>query len=93
MQGPAPASKRPRLIADWRRAWRFSSVQAAVLLAFLSAVQADVLPLLQPLFSDRAWPLVSGGLGLLIVVVRLLAQPSLHPPATPPADSEDGARP
>lgn len=66
-----------RLIPDWKLAWRFASVQAAVVLALLSGLQAEVLPLVAPLFPDRAWPWVSGGLALAIVLLRLVAQDGL----------------
>lgn len=69
--------RRPRLIPEARLAWRFGSVQAAALLALLSAVQAEVLPLVAPLFAPEAWPWVSGGLALAVVVLRLVAQPGL----------------
>lgn len=68
------------LIPDWRLAWRFASVQAALLLALLSGLQAEVLPLVAPLFPDHIWPWVSGGLALAVVVLRLLAQPDLEIP-------------
>lgn len=70
----------PKLIPDWRLAWRFLSVQAAVLLALLSAVQAEVLPLLSPLFPDHLWPWVSGSLALAVVLLRLVVQPALEVP-------------
>lgn len=70
----------PKLIPDWRLAWRFASVQAALLLALLSGLQAEVLPLVAPLFPEHSWPLVSGGLAMLVVVLRLLAQPDLEIP-------------
>ena len=70
--------RRPRLIPDARLAWRFGSVQVATLLALLSAVQAEVLPLVAPLFAPEAWPWVSGGLALAVVVLRLVAQPGLE---------------
>lgn len=63
-----------KLIPDWRLAWKFLSVQAAVLLALLSGIQGEVLPLFAPLFPDHVWPWVSGGLALMIVVLRLVAQ-------------------
>jgi len=66
------------LIPNANQALRFGSVQAALLLAVLSGVQADVLPLVQPLFSPELWPVVSGALALAIVVLRLLAQPGLE---------------
>ncbi len=67
-----------KLIPNARQAWRFGSVRVAVLLAFLSAVQAEVLPLVAPLFAPQAWPWVSGVLALSVVVLRLLAQPGLE---------------
>ena len=69
-----------KLIPDARHAWRFGSVQAAALLALLSAIQTEVLPLVQPLFSPQVWPWVSGLLALAIVLLRLVAQPGLHAP-------------
>lgn len=64
----------PKLIPDWRLAWRFASVQAAVLLALLSGLQAEVLPLISPLFAVDVWPWVSGSLALAVVVLRLVSQ-------------------
>lgn len=66
-----------KLIADWRLAWRFLSVQAAVLLAVLSGIQGEVLPLVAPLFPANVWPWVSGGLALAIVLLRLVKQDGL----------------
>ena len=68
-----------KLIPEARLAWRFGSVQGALVLAFLSAVQAEVLPLVAPLFAPEVWPWVSGVLALAIVVLRLAAQPALEP--------------
>jgi hypothetical protein len=68
----------PKLIPDWRLAWRFASVQAAVLLALLSGLQAEVLPLISPLFAVDVWPWVSGSLALAVVVLRLVSQDSLQ---------------
>lgn len=67
------------LIPDVRLAWRFSSVQAAALLAILTAVQADVVPLIQPLMDDATYLKVSAVLSLLVIVFRVIAQPSLEP--------------
>lgn len=69
--------KWPNLIPDWKRAWQFLSVQAALLLALLSGLQAEVLPLVSPLFPAPVWPWVSGGLALVVVLLRLVAQPGL----------------
>lgn len=66
-----------RLIPDWRLAWRFMSVQAALLLALLSGIQGDVLPLVEPLFPPDKWPWISGTLALLVVVLRIIDQVGL----------------
>ncbi len=65
---------RPSLIPEWRHCLRFDSVRAALLLALLSAVQADVLPLVAPVFPPHVWPWVSGGVALAIAVLRLRKQ-------------------
>ena len=70
----------PKLIPDWRLAWRFASVQAAVLLALLSGLQAEVLPLISPLFAVEVWPWVSGSLALAVVLLRLVSQDGLQIP-------------
>lgn len=67
-----------RLIPDWALAYRFMSVQAAVLLALLSGIQGEVLPIIKPLFPDEKWPWISGLLALGIVVLRLIAQDDLR---------------
>lgn len=67
-----------KIIPDARHAWRFGSVQAALLLALLSGIQADALPLLQPIFGPEVWPYISGGLALAVVVLRLTQQPDLY---------------
>jgi hypothetical protein len=66
-----------KLIPDWRLAWRFLSVQAAALLAVLSGIQGEVLPLVQPLFPADKWPWVSGTLAIAIVLLRVMAQDGL----------------
>lgn len=66
-----------KLIPDWRLAWKFLSVRAAVLLALLSGIQGDVLPLVAPIFPAHLWPYISGGIALTIVVLRLVSQDGL----------------
>lgn len=58
------------IIPEWRTSWKFSSVRVAALLALLSALQTDALPLLQPLMSPQAWNWTVAVLGLLIIVLR-----------------------
>lgn len=67
-----------RLIDNWRHGWRMNSVQAAALLAVLSMLQAEVLPHLQAALPVEWWPYISAGFALVIVVVRLRAQPEVH---------------
>lgn len=73
-----------KLIPEWKISWRFTSVQLAALLAFLSMLQADVLPLVQPLFTPQQWPWVSGALALAIGVCRVIQQ-QLDKPKEPSA--------
>jgi hypothetical protein len=68
-----------KLINDWSLSWKFLSVQAAALLVFLSVIQADVLPVIQPLFSPEVWSWVTGFIAVLIVIARVIAQPGLEP--------------
>lgn len=85
---------RLQLIPEWRRAWRMGSVIASALLAFLSAVQAELLPIVQPLVSPERWPVVSGALALLIIVLRVIMQPAVRGDDPAQAAGRDsGARP
>lgn len=74
----------PRLIPEWRRAWRLSTIWAAGLLAFLSLLQAEVLPNLQALVPPQLWPWVTLGFAAAIALLRVVAQPAALQPA--PAD-------
>lgn len=67
-----------KLIDEWKQALKLNSVQLALLLAFLSAAQADILPLIQPLFPEKYWPAITGALALLIILLRLRLQPGLR---------------
>ncbi len=58
------------IIPEWRTSWKFSSVRVAALLALLSALQTDALPLLQPLVEPETWNWIVAGLGLLIILLR-----------------------
>ncbi|MBN9477395.1 MAG: hypothetical protein ABS43_03695 [Bordetella sp. SCN 67-23] len=69
-----------KLIDNWHRCWRLTSVQAAVVLALLSLIQAEVLPLFQFAISPRVWPWLTGCLGLVIVILRVIAQPGALDP-------------
>lgn len=67
-----------KLIPEIRQAWKLASIWAAVALAILSMVQADILPLLQPLVPEKWWPYITLAFAVLIVVCRVLLQPGLH---------------
>lgn len=79
------------LIPNWRRAWRLTSVQAAALLAVLSALQADVLPMLHGVVPVSIWPWVTAGFGAAIVLLRVLAQPAVTGNAPSTGDAIDPA--
>lgn len=85
----------PRLIPQWRRAWRLRSVQAALMLlglSLLQGIQQDVLPMIQPLLSPTAWPWVSAGFALAIVVFRVLQQLGALDPAATGSEPKEGAQ-
>lgn len=73
--------KRSLFIPQWRRAWRLSSVWMAALLAVLSMLQTDVLPLLQGLLPPAWWPYVTLGFALAIGLLRIVAQPGALDPS------------
>lgn len=77
----------PKLIPEWRQCLRFDSVRVALLLALLSAVQAEVLPIVAPVFPPQVWPWVTGGLALAIALLRLRQQ------QLPPAQTDTHPRP
>lgn len=75
--------RRVHLIPEWRKAWRFHTVQAATLLTLVSMAQADLLPYIKPLLSSEVWPKVTAVVAGVIVVLRFLAQDTVH-------DKKDG---
>ena len=79
--------KRPTLIDGWQHSLRLDSMRAAVLLAVLSLVQAELLPLLRADLPSRVWAYVTFGLAVLIMLVRLRAQPGALGQPEPAADT------
>ncbi|MFY8038878.1 MAG: hypothetical protein ACOVN4_04335 [Bosea sp. (in: a-proteobacteria)] len=67
--------KRPQLIPDWRRAWRWWSVQASALIVVWVAMPPDAQAALVALFGVPAEK-VPGILAALGVVGRMLQQPA-----------------
>lgn len=64
---------KPKLIDNWRDAWRFTSVRLAALLALLD-VAFDYLPAMQSYLPPH-WVQV---LAALIILARVIRQPKLH---------------
>lgn len=79
------------LIPDWKRAWRYLSVQAAMTLAVLSFLQAEILPLFQFAVPPTWWPWVTAGFGAAIAVLRVVAQPGAAAAADAPPAATKGA--
>lgn len=82
-----------KLIPEWKRAWRFASVQAALLLALLSFLQAQILPLFQFAVDPKVWPWVTAGFGSAIAVLRVWQQSSAVQSAVPPANADQEPKP
>ena len=80
-----------RFIPDWKKCWRFASVQAASLLAVLSLLQLQALPLLEPLVPASKWPWVTAGFGLLIVALRIISQPAVSGPEQGDTGTQQGS--
>jgi hypothetical protein len=62
-----------KLIPNWKKAWKFTSVQVAALLTVLAFLQAG-LPDLQTLISADLYAYVNFGLGLLVILARVWKQ-------------------
>lgn len=73
-----------KLIPGWRQALHLDTVQAGAALALLSALQVEVLPLIQFAVPERLWPYVTCAFGVAIVLLRLRAQPTLRTPTEHP---------
>jgi hypothetical protein len=67
--------KRPQLIPDWRRAWRWWSVQTSALIVVWVALPPDTQAALVSLFGFPTEK-VPGVLAVLCVVGRMLQQPA-----------------
>lgn len=70
---PATKRRRVRLIPDWRQAWRFLSVQAAAILAILSALQSW-LPQAQAFIPAHTFSIVTLVLSGLVIMLRVIKQ-------------------
>lgn len=72
-----------KLVKNWRQAWRMYSVQLSALIVVLATMET-FLPQLQPLLP----PKVYAGLGVAVMVARILQQAKLAVEAAN-ADAKD----
>lgn len=77
-----------KLIPHWRKALRLSSVQIAMIIAAIGALQAGLHDLG---FSERTYALINTGLAVFLAVARIIAQPEIAPTAGPVDAQQDGA--
>lgn len=69
-----------KLIPEWREAHKSDTVRLAALLAVLSLLQAEVLPLLQAELSLRTYAWVAAIFGMAIGLLRYRLQPEIKKP-------------
>ena len=62
----------------WPMSWRLHSVYLSGALAGLSLLQAQVLPLFAFAIPANVYPWITAVLGAVVIVGRLIAQPSLN---------------
>lgn len=62
-----------KLIDNWKKAWKFTSVQVAMLLSILATVQASM-PDLQAMFAPTTYALINLGLGIAVIIARVVKQ-------------------
>lgn len=77
-------SLQEKLIPEWRQALRLDTVQAGAALAFLSVLQAEVLPLVEFAVPPALWPYITGAVGVAIIALRMRPQPALRQPTGQP---------
>lgn len=63
-----------KLVPDWRRAWRWFSVQALAVLAALPVAWAELPPDVQAMLPETWRPWLLAGLALAGLVGRLVDQ-------------------
>lgn len=64
------------LIKEWRQAWKFTSVQTAVILGIANALFA-LIPALSDAVSLPVYAAISALGNVAIIILRLVAQPKL----------------
>lgn len=63
------------MVSDWKDAWKWMSVHVAVIIALVNAAQV-MLPQFQALLPANVFAWANAGLGVLVIVVRLIPQGS-----------------
>ena len=61
------------LVSDWKECWKWLSVHAGALIAILGAAQAS-LPYLQASIPPNVFAGITSGLGILVIVARVIHQ-------------------
>lgn len=77
-------SLQDKLIPEWRQALHLDTVQAGAALAFLSVLQAEVLPLIEFAVPASLWPYITGVVGVALIFLRMRPQPALRLPTGQP---------
>lgn len=65
------------LISQWKEAWKFSSVQTALILGIANALFA-LIPTLSDVVTVPVYAAVSAVGNVAIILLRLVAQPKLN---------------
>jgi hypothetical protein len=74
-----------KIVENWNKLWKSTTVLLSALLAMLAAAQA-VLPSVQAAIEPKLFAQISLALAVLIGALRYIAQPSLKTDEQPPAD-------
>ena len=80
---------RPRLISKWRTCWKLTSIQAAALLALFNLFSAEILPLFNFVIPQNAMNWINALMGVTIIVLRIIVQPSMVIDTTKRQESPD----
>jgi hypothetical protein len=63
------------MVPDWKDAWKWLSVHVAIVIAVVNAAQI-ILPQFQGLLPPDAFTWINAGLGVAVIVARLIPQPN-----------------
>lgn len=80
-------SRPMKLIPEWRKFWRMTSVQLAIAGAVLNAAAAGW-SVFQGAVDPLVFAVVNMGLSIAVAVARVVQQSKLHQPSDDPAQRE-----